>query len=130
MKYHLAYKEWKAVKVMKIIIAGGRDFSDYELLKEKCDYYLQNHSEIEIVSGTAKGADSLGEKYAAERDYPIKRFPAEWQRLGRGAGHIRNAQMADYADVCIIFWDGKSKGTKNMIKIANKRGLKIKIINY
>jgi len=78
---------------MKVIIAGGRDFNNYELLKEKCDYYLKNINDIEIVSGVACGADKLGEKYASDKNYSIKRFPADWDTLGRGAGHIRNAQI-------------------------------------
>jgi len=117
---------------MKIIIAGGRDFDDYKKLSDYCDYLLQNKNkgEIEIVSGTAKGADKLGELYAEERGYNIRRFPADWGTYGKGAGYIRNDEMADYADALIIFWDGKSKGTQHMIKSADKKGLKLRIYKY
>jgi hypothetical protein len=115
---------------MKIIIAGGRDFNDYNKLCEVCDYMLSNQTEIEIVSGVARGADSLGEKYAKEKGYSIKQFPAEWEKYKKAAGFKRNAEMAEYADCLIAFWDGKSKGTKHMIDLATKKGLKIKICNY
>jgi len=115
---------------MKVIIAGGRDFNDYTLLKEKCDYYLSNSEDIEIVSGTAHGADMLGERYAAERGYLVRKFPADWDRYGKSAGYKRNMQMAMYGDTLIAFWDQKSKGTMNMIDIANKKGLEVKVVIY
>lgn len=115
---------------MKIIIAGGRDFNDFDLLCQKTDIILSRQSEIEIVSGTANGADKLGERYAQERGYPIKRFPADWSRWGKRAGYFRNEEMAEYADALIVFWDGSSRGTKHMIDIAIARGLDIRIIKY
>lgn len=115
---------------MKIIIAGGRDFNDYETLKRFCNHVLVNTPEFEIVSGTASGADTLGEKYASEVNKPIKRFPADWDKHGKSAGYKRNLEMADYADALIAFWDGQSKGTKHMIDIAKKKGLRIKVKRY
>lgn len=115
---------------MKIIIAGGRDFKNYELLKQKCDYFINNIDNIEIVCGMAKGADLLGKKYAQEKGFKIKEFPANWNSYGNSAGVIRNKEMADYSDSLIAFWDGKSSGTKNMIETARKLNLKIRIINY
>lgn len=113
---------------MKIIIAGSRNFDDYTLLEQFCDKILQNvKEEVEIVSGGAKGADRLGEKYATERGYSIKVFVADWAKYGKSAGPIRNEQMAKYADGLIAFWDGKSRGTKNMIDLAKKYKLKIRI---
>lgn len=115
---------------MKVIIAGGRDFEDYNKLCQVCDYMLSKQSDIEIVSGTANGADTLGEKYAKEKGYPIAKFPADWNKYGKSAGYKRNAKMAEYADALIAFWNGKSKGTKHMIDLANKAKLKIKICYY
>jgi predicted Rossmann fold nucleotide-binding protein DprA/Smf involved in DNA uptake len=115
---------------MKVIIAGGRDFSDYPLLIESCDQILSDLDNIEIVSGRARGADSLGEDYALERGYDCKIFPADWEKYGKAAGYKRNSEMAEYSDLLIAFWDGTSKGTEHMINIARKKGLKIKIINY
>ena len=114
---------------MKIIIAGSRTFNDYNLLKSSCDNLLTQFTNIEIVSGTARGADKLGERYAREKGYSIKEFPANWN-LGKSAGYIRNAEMAQYSDMLIAFWDGTSKGTKHMIDLANKIGIKVEIVNY
>ena len=116
--------------MLKVIIAGSRDFSNYDLLKEKCDYYLQNQKEIEIVSGVARGADTLGEKYAKEKGFPIKQFRADWFLFGRNAGFQRNIEMSEYADALIAFWDKKSSGTKHMIETAKKKSLPTKVVFY
>jgi hypothetical protein len=112
---------------MKIIIAGGRDFNDYNKLCQFCDKILSEQTEVEIVSGTANGADKLGEKYANDNGHPIKQFPADWDKFGKSAGYKRNAQMAEYADALIAFWDGKSRGTKHMIDLAKRAKLKVRI---
>ena len=116
--------------MFRVIIAGGRTFKDYDRLCSVCDYMLQNQKEIEIVSGTAMGADKLGEKYAQERGYKIARFPAEWTTYQKAAGFIRNKKMAEYSDALIAFWDGHSKGTEHMINLAKQHNLKIKICYY
>ena len=131
--------------MIRLIIAGSRDFDDYELLKQTCDYMLQNHVDVEIVSGKANGADRYGEAYAKERGYKVTEFPADWKDFGKPrilktndkgerynamAGIKRNRSMAIYADALIAFWNGKSPGTKNMIEEARKRGLKVKIVKY
>lgn len=112
---------------MKVIIAGSRSFSDYSFLCLKCDKALSSQTEIEIVSGTANGADKLGEKYAEGKKYPIKRFPADWDKYGKSAGYKRNEEMAKYSDALICFWDGTSKGSKSMIDLAKKYELKVKV---
>jgi len=115
---------------MKVIIAGGRNFNDYDKLRESCDNILINQEEVEVVSGTASGADTLGERYAQEKGYKIEKFTAQWDLYGKSAGYKRNQQMADYADGLIAFWDGKSKGTKHMIDIATNKGLKVRVVRY
>lgn len=112
---------------MKTIIAGSRDFDDYELIKETL---LKYNDITEIVSGCARGADLLGEKFALEYNIPIKKFPAEWDKYGKSAGYRRNEQMAMYADALVAFWDGKSRGTKHMIDFAKQLGLKVSVIIY
>jgi hypothetical protein len=112
---------------LKVIIAGSLTFRDYDVLTKKCDFYLKNQTEIEIVSGNAPGSDSLGEKYAFSRGYKVTRFPADWKQYGKAAVYIRNEEMAKYADALIAFWDGISKGTEHMITLAKKYNLKIKI---
>lgn len=119
--------------VFRLIVAGSRDFANYELLKQKCDSLLARkrltHS-IVIASGTARGADRLGERYAVERGYQVERFPADWERDGKAAGPIRNAHMAAHADALVAFWDGVSSGTKDMIERAMKRDLPVRVVMF
>ena len=117
----------------KVIIARDRHFNDYELLKEKCNYYLQRklqESRVVIISGHATGADALGERYAQERGLSLDAHPADWNKHGRAAGPIRNAEMAEAADTLIAFWNGASRGTKNIIDTAKSKGLKVVVIRY
>ena len=111
----------------KVIIAGTRDFSDYALLCSFADETLAGAEDVEIVSGGARGADALGEQYARERGYALKVFPADWKQWGAAAGPIRNGQMAAYADALIAFWDGKSAGTRDMIRKAEEKGIPVQI---
>lgn len=107
---------------MKTIIAGSRGITDYYVVLAAI---LESNFEItEVVSGTARGVDSLGETYAVRNKLPIAKFPADWDRFGKRAGFLRNADMALYADALIAVWDGKSKGTKHMIDCAKLQGLK------
>ena len=115
---------------MKVIIAGSREFNDYKRLCKICDHLLSKQKNIEIVSGTAKGADQLGEKYANERGFLIKKFPADWNKCGKSAGYKRNIEMAEYGDALIAFWNGTSKGTKHMIDIANSKKLKVRVYMF
>lgn len=128
---------------MRFIIAGGRDFKDIELMSDRLNQYVYDdydEDEIEIVSGgqcsvdkdtgEKYGADYLGEQWAKSKGYGIKLFPADWKNYGKSAGPIRNKQMADYSDALIAFWDGKSKGTKNMIELAREDGMPIVIVRY
>jgi predicted Rossmann fold nucleotide-binding protein DprA/Smf involved in DNA uptake len=118
------------IETFKVVIAGSRGFNDYNLLKKKLDLILNDISiPIEIVSGGARGADKLGERYAKEKRYLIKRFIPDWN-IGKHAGLIRNEEMAKYADACICFYDGESNGTGHMIKMAKKYNLKLRVINY
>ncbi|CAH9011847.1 putative Mycobacteriophage D29, Gp61 [Vibrio phage 464E53-1] len=113
----------------KLIIAGGREFKDYELLSKTVNKYYKR-DDLEIVSGTARGADKLGERFAEEKSIPVKHFPADWDAKGKAAGYIRNAEMAEYADALLAFWDGSSKGTSHMIDLAHKNNLHVSVVNY
>lgn len=117
---------------MKLIIAGSRSFSNYPLMKQKLNYFLKNiqTQEVEIVSGTAKGADKLGERYAKEMGYALKEFPADWDKYGKKAGYVRNRQMAEYGSHCVCFWDGQSYGTKMMIELAAEKGLPCRVVYF
>jgi hypothetical protein len=116
--------------MIRIIIAGSRGFTDYGLLKSKMDQLCRKRSasELEVVSGVARGADLLGERWAKERGIAVKRFPAQWDTYGKSAGYRRNEEMAAYATHLVAFWDGQSKGTQNMIDIARARQLRVVVI--
>ena len=117
---------------MNIAIVGGRDFSDYALLKESLSAYISIYSGIpdNIVSGGAKGADTLAAQFAAEMDIPLLVFKPDYQKYGRGATLVRNTQIIENADVVFAFWDGQSKGTKDSITKAKKLQKELHIISY
>lgn len=115
----------------RVIVAGSRSFDDYGLLADTLDHLLQNKGrDVIIVSGAARGADTLGEIYAAERGFQIARFPADWDRYEKSAGYRRNVQMAENADALVAFWDGVSPGTQHMIRIAKEKNLQIRVKKY
>lgn len=117
--------------MFRVIIAGGRDFDYYQLLKATMDKLLCNITdEITVVCGQAKGADTLGEQYAMEKGYTIDYYPAQWKLYGKRAGYLRNEQMAQNADALAAFWNGESRGTKNMIELAKRYGLKVRVKRY
>lgn len=120
--------------MFRVIIAGTRHFNDYRLLREFADKLLENKraagEKIIIVSGHCYGADLLGERYARERGYQVEVYEAQWSQYGPGAGPRRNRQMAEAADALIAFWDGKSRGTKNMIDEAKARNLAVRVKTY
>lgn len=117
----------------KVIIAGGRDFKDYDFLSEKLNQLFKNRTDIEIVSGMADGADTLGCMYAEDNALFLAQFPVtkqQWVKFGKVAGPMRNERMASYANALVAFWDRKSRGTKDMIEAAKRYNLEIRIFNY
>ena len=112
---------------MHTIIAGGRDITDIDLLNRA----IRESGFVitEVVSGGSSGVDSLGEQWALANDIPVKQFIPAWEFYGRSAGPKRNQVMADYADALIAIWDGESRGTADMIRKAQKAGLKFYILN-
>lgn len=120
----------------RVIVAGSRSFDDYQMLEWHLNLLLwpfnDNPEEysIEIVSGTARGADKLGERYAQLTGYNVTRFPANWNTHGRAAGYIRNEEMAKYADMAVLFWDDVSRGTKHMIDLCKKHDIPCCVIHY
>lgn len=121
---------------MKVIVAGSRTFNDYELLKETLDIFklylakIGADETIEIVSGTARGADKMGERWAKENGCKIHEFIPDWNGLGKKAGILRNIDMLNFSDALICFWDGHSHGSKHMIDIAKTKGIKTKVVKY
>jgi hypothetical protein len=121
------------MKNFKIVVAGGRHFNDYQLLSRYLDHVLGSKKEthnIVVVCGKAKGADSLGEKYAIERGYDVEEFPANWDMYGKRAGYLRNKQMGIAADAAVAFWDGVSKGTEHMINLMAELNKPCKVVKY
>lgn len=120
----------------RIIIAGSRDFNNYELVQQYLGNYLSklNKQDVEIISGTARGADKLGELFAERNGISCIKFPAQWDLYGKSAGYRRNAEMASYAadsyGVLFAFWDGTSRGTNHMINLGNKMGLEVHVVKY
>jgi hypothetical protein len=111
----------------KVVICGSRDFEDYPVLRAFCDKILSNKAQthkIVVVSGTAKGADTLGERYADEKGYACLRYPADWERFGRSAGMRRNERMLDESDGVIAFSKNGSRGTEHMITVTKAAGKK------
>lgn len=105
---------------MKVIVAGSRNINDHGAVARAIE--SSNFKITEMVSGNARGVDTVAENYAARKEIPIKLFPADWEKYGKPAGAIRNEQMAKYADALIAIWDGDSSGTRMMIEMMNKVG--------
>ena len=113
---------------MKIIIAGGRDFNNYPVAEQVLNQYKSQIDEV--VCGDAKGADTIGAHWANYNSIPVKHFPAKWNQYGKRAGYLRNEEMGNYADALIAFWDGSSRGTRNMIDIMRNLHKPCAIFNY
>jgi predicted Rossmann fold nucleotide-binding protein DprA/Smf involved in DNA uptake len=115
---------------MRVAIVGHRDYTNYghfrKIMKDWASKYgLPNM----IISGGARGVDTLAEKYAREKQIPIMIWHARWRRYGRAAGPRRNAKIVGACDHVVAFLHPKSRGTKNTIEIAEKEGKPTTIIN-
>ena len=138
-----------AMEEFRLIVAGGRDFTDYEKAKEEITRLAEGalvNFGVSIVSGMAGGADSLGVHFAREMGIQLYEFPADWQdleapgavikhdRKGRAynatAGFKRNADMSRFADGLLAFWDGRSHGTAHMIRTMEERDKAVRVIRY
>ena len=112
---------------MKTIIAGSRSIKDRKLVERAIKE--SGFKITRIASGTATGVDKLGEQWAARKGIEVNLFPPKWIKYGKGAGPIRNQEMADWADALILIFDGQSKGSLSMLSIAREAGLKIHVLN-
>lgn len=118
--------------MVRIIIAGGRDMNSSEFTFPHIEEFLKRfeNQEITIISGGARGSDHQGELYAQQKGLKLEVRPADWNRYGRSAGFIRNEEMAKRASALLAFWNGKSPGTRNMIKLAQYHGLICHVVHY
>lgn len=145
--YQLASKE-----PFYLLVAGSRNYNNYQEMSERLDYVLSNQNEVVIVSGGAGGADTLAEQYANERGYQCEVFPAQWHDIEnlppsaigyrrdgtpyrKRAGYERNTQMHEFISQhsnrgCICFWDGRSKGTAHNFGLAHQFNTPLKVYNY
>lgn len=116
--------------MINICVNGSRDFTGFLRLCEVLDSLIpqEQRSSITILSGAARGADIMAEKWARDRQVHVKRFEANWKEEGLSAGPKRNQLMIEEADKLISFWDGKSKGTKDTIDRARAKGIPVTII--
>lgn len=113
---------------MRVVVCGSRTVTSFQLVEQAIESF--NLSITELVSGGARGVDTLAENWAIKNGINVKRFPANWNQYGLSAGPIRNRQMADYCDCVIAVWDGESKGTKNMIDYTKQIGKPVYIHIY
>lgn len=107
---------------MRTIIAGSRGLGLSHVQVAMC---LCGWVPSEVVSGGARGVDYAGEIWAKANGIPVKVFPADWDKYGRGAGYRRNTQMAEYAEALVAVWDSESRGTHHMITVAKNAGLRV-----
>ena len=112
---------------MKIGVVGSRDFDDYKKLEKELN---KIEGITVIVSGGAKGADTLAREFAEKNDIKLTEFKPDYEQYGRGAPIRRNKKIVEYSDQIIAFWDGESRGTKNTIDIAEKQDKPITIIRF
>jgi hypothetical protein len=112
---------------MKVAVVGSRGFDDYVKLKQTLDGIP---SVTLIISGGAKGADSLAEQWATEKGIETVIYKPDWAKYGRGAGIVRNRIIIEDCDLCVAFWDGLSKGTKSSIDLCQKLNKQLIIIKY
>jgi hypothetical protein len=122
---------------MKLAIVGGRDFNDEFIMAEYISIFIVAYTndeldppKIEVISGGAKGADTLGERFARINRCPVTIFKPEWNKYGKSAGFIRNQTIVDNCDMVLAFWDGKSRGTADTIEKAKKAKKPTFIVYY
>lgn len=110
----------------KLIIAGSRGWTDYQAVIDAVRSFYKKYKisgklrPPKIISGTARGADQLGERLAKDYNLELLLMPAKWNEHGKSAGYKRNEEMAKIADGCIVFWDGESRGSQHMVNLAEQ----------
>lgn len=122
---------------MRVLICGSRNFNRYDVMGRVMEpifrYYYdpsKGTSDIVVISGKARGADKMGEEWAEEFNLPVEEYPADWNKYGKSAGYIRNKQMLEEGkpDLVVAFPIGESRGTRNMISLAEKANIKTIIV--
>ena len=128
------WQRMKDDKTVRLIVAGSRTVTDRAYVFAELDRMTENlltpRNRVSIISGDARGADTLGREWAESKGLPVEHFPALWDQYGKRAGMIRNKVMANHGTHLIAFWDGISPGTRQMIDVAKTFGLQYRgVIN-
>lgn len=111
-----------------LAVVGSRSYADYPTFTSEMDALRKEIDICEIVSGGARGADSMAERYARENGIEMRVFKPDWRLHGRKAGLLRNLDIVGRANYVIAFWDGNSPGTRSAINIARKTNKNVKVI--
>ena len=117
---------------MKLIVAGSRTINDYTIVRQAIidsGFWNRYKHSLGIVSGAAKGVDTLGEQFASNNGLICHIFTADWNTHGKKAGCLRNIQMGEFSDALVAVWDGKSRGTRHMIEWSTENGLEVYVHN-
>ena len=115
---------------MKLAVVGSRGFDNYNLLNTYLTKIHLREPITCIVSGGAKGADKLSERWAKENNIPTKIFYPDWDKFGKRAGFLRNNDIITEADKILACWDGISNGTKNSIELSKRQNKKCHVVYY
>ena len=110
---------------MTILVCGGRDFVDRQRIFDTLDSLAEQHEIDLVVHGAARGADAIAGMWADERGVDVHSYPADWRKLGKSAGHVRNKQMLDSEEVDLVVPFPGGTGTRNMVDLAISRGIKV-----
>lgn len=106
----------------KLMISGSRSIRNLKIIFDELEKIYAAHPDLILISGGAKGVDSIAEEWSRFRKLPIEQHKPDWSKYGKGAGIVRNKEMVLAADYVLIFWDGESKGTKSVIDFCEKQG--------
>ena len=115
---------------VKMAIVGSRNTGtvDFSLIMDELRQRMKNPI-TEVISGGAKGYDTMAAGWAILRGIAVTELRPDYQKHGRAATFIRNRAIVDSADIVVAFWDGKSRGTKYTIDYAEKKNKEIIIVN-
>lgn len=116
---------------MNVLVCGSRDWEDRALLDSTLDALLAKLGPFEVIEGEAKGADTMAREWAERKRLPVQKFPADWAKLGKAAGPVRNVQMLAEGkpDLVVAFQTpGGSKGTSHMVAIARHRNVDVRVV--
>ena len=124
--------------MFSLAVVGSRSFDDYQLMEYEIDRIFKRkwlddpERRMCIVSGGARGADQLAKRYVKEHNKEVHyvEHPPDWKLHGKAAGKIRNVDIVKDSKMVLAFWDGKSKGTKHTLSVAQTLGTKTKVVRF